>query len=48
MAFPDAKRGPSCPPSRYVSGLEVFVERDSIDPEFTYMDEARIKHVLGI
>jgi hypothetical protein len=26
----------------------MFVERGAIDPEFIYMDEARIKHVLGI
>jgi len=26
----------------------MFVERHPISPAFLYMDEARIKHVLGI
>jgi hypothetical protein len=31
-----------------VGGLEMLVERHPISPAFLYVDEAKIKHILGI
>lgn len=48
ISFPDADGRPRSAPCRYVSRLEMFVERLTIDPAFLYMNQAAIKNILSI